>query len=127
MHRTGRIKTILGKIDIDQRNMKTLLTLLLLKLIPVKLIRRYGHVMRGDINFQICEIYGSWNNWEKEEGSTKESGGRVRKEGFGTIWLEKVRTIKRNGESELEQKLRTPTSQDNGIKTDVVVVVDSFS
>ena len=56
MHGTGRIKTILRKIDIEQRNMKTLLTLLLLKLIPVKLIRRYGHVMRGDINFQICEI-----------------------------------------------------------------------
>ena len=31
-----------------------------------------------------------------------------------------MRTIKRNGESELEQKLLTLTSRDNGIKTDVV-------
>ena len=34
-----------------------------------------------------------------------------------------MRTIERNGESELEQKLLTPASRDNGIKTDVVVVV----
>ena len=32
-------------------------------------------------------------------------------------------TIQRNGESKLKQKLPTPTSRDNGIKTDVVVVV----
>ena len=32
-------------------------------------------------------------------------------------------TIKRSGESELEQKLLTPVSRDNGIKTDVVVAV----
>ena len=32
-------------------------------------------------------------------------------------------TIQRNGESKLKQKLPTPTSWDNGIKTDVVVVV----
>ena len=31
--------------------------------------------------------------------------------------------IERNGKSELEQKLLTPASRDNGIKTDVVVVV----
>ena len=34
-----------------------------------------------------------------------------------------MRTIERNGESELEQKLLTPASRGNGIKTDVVVVV----
>ena len=34
-----------------------------------------------------------------------------------------MRTIEKNGESELEQKLLTPASRDNGIKTDVVVVV----
>ena len=33
-----------------------------------------------------------------------------------------MRTIERNGESELEQKLLTPVSRD-GIKTDVVVIV----
>ena len=31
-----------------------------------------------------------------------------------------MRTIRRNGESELEQKLLTPTSRDNDVKTDVV-------
>ena len=31
-------------------------------------------------------------------------------------------TIERNGESKLEQKLPTPASWDNGIKTDVAVV-----
>ena len=73
--------------------------------------------------------YGSWNDWEKEEGSTKEIVGTVRKEGFGTIWLEKrecVRTIERNSESELEQQLPTPASRDV-IKTGVVVAVHKFS
>ena len=32
---------------------------------------------------------GTCNNWEKEEGSTNEIVGIVRKEGSGTIWLEK--------------------------------------
>ena len=41
------------------------------------------------------------------------------------IWLEKRgRTIERNDKSELEQKLPTPASRDNAIKTDVVVVAD---
>ena len=40
---------------------------------------------------------------------------------------ESMRTIERNGESELEQKLLTPANWDNGIKTDVVVVVYLFS
>ena len=34
-----------------------------------------------------------------------------------------MRMIERNGESKLKQKLSTPASRDNGIKTDVVVVV----
>ena len=34
-----------------------------------------------------------------------------------------MRTIERNGESELEQILPTPVSGDNDIKTDVYVVV----
>ena len=34
------------------------------------------------------QIHGSWDEWEKEEGSTKESVGRVYK-GVGTIWFEK--------------------------------------
>ena len=37
-----------------------------------------------------------------------------------------MRTIERNGESELEQKLLTPASQDNVIKMAVVVVADPF-
>ena len=36
---------------------------------------------------------------------------------------ERMRMIKRNGGTELEQKLLTTASWDNGIKTDVVVVV----
>ena len=40
---------------------------------------------------------------------------------------ESMHTIERNGESELEQKLLTPANWDNGIKTDVVVVVYLFS
>ena len=40
---------------------------------------------------------------------------------------ESMRTIERNGESELEQKLLTPANWNNGIKTDVVVVVYLFS
>ena len=49
--------------------------------------------------------------------------GRLHKEEFGTIWLEeRMRTIKKNGESELEQKLLTPASGDTDIKTDVIVL-----
>lgn len=40
------------------------------------------------------------------------------------MWLENRRhTNERNDKSELKQKLTTPTSLDNGIKTDVAVVV----
>ena len=35
--------------------------------------------------------------------------------------------IERNGDSELGQKLATPASRDNSIKTDVVVVVEAFA
>ena len=52
--------------------------------------------------------------------------GRVRKEGFETIWLAKRGCVSLNGESELEQKLLTPTSQDNDIKTDGVVCCICF-
>ena len=37
-------------------------------------------------------------------------------------WKERMHTIEINGESELEQKLITPSSRDYGIKTDVAVV-----
>ena len=37
-------------------------------------------------------------------------------------WEERMHTIERYGKSELEQKLLTPASRDNAIKTDVVVV-----
>ena len=36
-----------------------------------------------------------------------------------------MHAVKRNGESELEQKLLTPAGWDNGIKTDIFVVVTS--
>ena len=35
---------------------------------------------------------------------------------------ERLRTIDRNGKSKLNEKLSTPASRDNGIKTDIVVV-----
>ena len=37
-------------------------------------------------------------------------------------WEEKIRTIERNYVSELEQKLLTPASRDNDVKTDIAVV-----
>ena len=37
-----------------------------------------------------------------------------------------MRTVERNGESKLEQKLLTPASWDDDIKTDVAVVVKQF-
>ena len=39
---------------------------------------------------------------------------------------ERLRTIERNGESKLGQKLPSLASRDNSIKTDVVVVVQIF-
>ena len=41
-------------------------------------------------------------------------------------WEERMSTIERNGESKLKQKLPTLTSQDNGIKTDVVTFTLNF-
>ena len=38
-------------------------------------------------------------------------------------WDEKIHTIKRKGESELEQQLLTSVGRDNNIKMNVVVVV----
>ena len=38
-------------------------------------------------------------------------------------WEERIRKIERNGESKLKQKLPTPASRDNGIKSDVALVV----
>ena len=38
-----------------------------------------------------------------------------------------MRTIERNGESKLEQKLLTPASWDNGIKMDIVVCESNIS
>ena len=80
-------------------------------------LRWYGHVMRGDFKVEITG--------KKEEGSTKESVGRVRKEGFGTIWLDKKGCVrsKEMARAKFEQRLLTPASRDNGIKTDVLIVV----
>ena len=87
-------------------------------------LRWYGHVMRGDINSQILEVKEVEITGKKEEGSTKEIVGRVRKERFGMIWLEKRGCVrsKKNDKSELEQKLLTPACRDNDIKKDVVIV-----
>ena len=51
--------------------------------------------------------------------------GILCKERFGTIWFEKRghMQFKRNGKSELEQKLIILANQDNGIKMGVFVVV----
>ena len=38
-------------------------------------------------------------------------------------WEERICWIERNNERKLEQKLLSPVSQNNGIKTDVVVVI----
>ena len=42
--------------------------------------------------------------------------------GSDMVREERMRTIERNGESELEQKLLTPASRDKGIKMDIVVI-----
>ena len=49
---------------------------------------------------------------------------RVRKEGFGMVWLEKRECVQlKEMQEQIEQKLLTLVSRDNGIKTDVLVVV----
>ena len=52
-------------------------------------LRWYDNLTRGDINTQIREVMEVEITGKKEEGSAKEIVGRVCKEGFGTIWLEK--------------------------------------
>ena len=84
----------------------------------------HGHVMSGDINSKIDEVM-------ELEITGKRKKSRLRKsweQCIRTIWNdmtgeERIRTIERDGERKLKQKLTTPTSQDKGIKTDVVVVV----
>ena len=39
-------------------------------------------------------------------------------------WEERMHTTERKDENKLKQKLPIPASQDNGIKRDVVVIVD---
>ena len=50
--------------------------------------------------------------------------GRVRKQGSGTIWLEKrgCALSRELARAKLKEKLLTPDSRDNNIRTDVVAV-----
>ena len=52
-------------------------------------LRWYGHVMRGDITSQIHEVMEVEITRKRKKGR-KGNRGRVGKEGFGTIWLEKI-------------------------------------
>ena len=52
-------------------------------------LRWYGHVIHGDINSQIRKVVEVEITGKKRKGRPRKSCGRVRKERFGTIWLEK--------------------------------------
>ena len=52
-------------------------------------LRWYGHVMRGDISSQIHEVMEVEITRKRKKGQ-KVNRGRVGKEGFGTIWFEKI-------------------------------------
>ena len=58
-------------------------------------LRWYGHVMRGDISSQIHEVMEVEITRKRKKGC-KGNRGRVGKEGFGTIWLEKKEMAKAN-------------------------------
>ena len=81
----------------------------------------YGHVMRGDIKSQIREVK-EVEIIEKEEGWTNEIVGRVCKEGYGTIWVEKSECVQSKMARANYSINVQPWSLDNGIKRDVVVV-----
>ena len=91
-------------------------------------LRWYGHVIHWDINSQICEVMelqitGKWKkgwprkSWEECIKKDLEQYGLRRKDAYDQEkWQEQI-------------KAKIATSQDNGIKTDVVVVtvVTTFS
>ena len=78
--------------------------------------------MRGDINSQIREVVEVEITGKRKKGRQRKSWEECIKENLERYGLrKKMRTIERNGESKLEQKLPTPASRDNDIKTDVVV------
>ena len=52
-------------------------------------LRWYGHVIHGDINSQIRKVVEVEITGKKRKGRPRKSCGRVHKERFGTIWLEK--------------------------------------
>ena len=58
-------------------------------------LRWYGHVMLGDISSQIHEVMEVEITRKKKKGC-KGNRGRVGKEGFGTIWLEKKEMARAN-------------------------------
>ena len=58
-------------------------------------LRWYGHVMRGDISSQIHEVMEVEITGKRKKGR-KGNRGRVGKEGFGTIWLEKKEMARAN-------------------------------
>ena len=78
--------------------------------------------MCGDINSQIREVVEVEITGKRKKGRQRKSWEECIKENLEQYGLrKKMRTIERNGESKLEQKLPTPASRDNAIKTDVVV------
>ena len=66
-------------------------------------LRWYDHVMREDINSQICEVMEVEITGKKKKGRPRKSWGECVKvlEPYGLI--REMCTIEGNGESELEQ------------------------
>ena len=87
-------------------------------------LRRYGHVMRGDINSQISEVMEVETNGKRKKGRPRKSWEECVKKDLKRYGLRREDTYDRKKSRErIRAKMLTPASRENGIKTDVVVVV----
>ena len=90
-------------------------------------LRWYGHVIHWDINSNMWG-YGTSNNWERKKGWPRKSWEECIKKDLEQYGLKRKDAYDQEKWQE-QIKAKIATSQDNGIKTDVVVVtvVTTFS
>ena len=86
-------------------------------------LRWYGHIMHGDTKFQTGEVMEAKITGKRKKVQPIKLWEKcVKRIRNNNAWEEGLRTFERNYRKKLEQKLLTPASKDNGIKTVVVVV-----
>ena len=84
----------------------------------------YGHIMRGDINSQIREVLEVEITGKRKKGRPRKSREECLKKDLERYGFRREDAYDRKKWREgIRAKIANPASRDNGIKTDVVVVV----